>query len=88
MESLRDQVAYLRGVIAVRDQELASRAEELRRRDAALEREQQLTAMFDERLRILQPPTQEPAEAPEMPPEASAPRDAGGEAQEATQRPR
>src|SRR5215208_8544569 len=32
VETLREQVAYLQGVIAVRDQELALRAEEIRRR--------------------------------------------------------
>jgi hypothetical protein len=56
VEALREQVAYLRGVIATRDQELALRAEEVRRRDAALEREQQLTAFFAERLRELETP--------------------------------
>jgi hypothetical protein len=50
VERLREEVAYLRGVIATRDEELSRRDEELRRRDAALEREQQLTAMFAERL--------------------------------------
>ena len=66
VEALREQVAYLRGVIATRDQELALRAEEVRRRDAALEREQQLTAFFAERLRELETPQSptktEPAE--------------------------
>jgi hypothetical protein len=50
VDRLREEVAYLRGVIAKRDEELSRRDEELRRRDAALEREQQLTAMFAERL--------------------------------------
>jgi hypothetical protein len=44
-------------VIAVRDQELALRAEEIRRRDTALEREQQLAAMFADRLQALEAPT-------------------------------
>jgi hypothetical protein len=55
-DTLREQVAYLRGVISTRDQELALRAEEIRRRDTALEREQQLAAMFAERLRELEAP--------------------------------
>ena len=56
VETLREQVAYLQGVIATRDQELALRAEEIRRRDAALEREQELAAMFADRLRELEAP--------------------------------
>jgi hypothetical protein len=57
VETLREQVAYLQGVIAVRDQELALRAEEIRRRDTSLEREQQLAAMFADRLQALEAPT-------------------------------
>jgi hypothetical protein len=56
VEALREQVAYLQGVIATRDQELALRAEEIRRRDTALEREQQLAAMFADRLQALEAP--------------------------------
>ena len=56
VEALREQVAYLQGVIATRDQELALRAEEIRRRDTALEREQQLAAMFADRLQELEAP--------------------------------
>jgi hypothetical protein len=56
VETLREQVAYLQGVIATRDQELALRAEEIRRRDTALEREQQLAAMFADRLQALEAP--------------------------------
>jgi hypothetical protein len=55
-DTLREKVAYLQGVISTRDQELALRAEEIRRRDTALEREQQLAAMFAERLRELEAP--------------------------------
>ncbi len=66
VEALREQVAYLRGVVATRDQELALRAEEIRRRDAALEREQQLTAIFADRLRELEAPAR-PSEARESP---------------------
>jgi hypothetical protein len=60
--NLREQVAYLQGVIAVRDQELAVRAEEIRRKDAALEREQQLAAYFADRLRELEAPPAAPEE--------------------------
>src|SRR5829696_3576114 len=68
VESLREQIGYLQGVIATRDQELAVRAEEIRRRDTALEREQQLAAFFAEGLRELEAPAsssvpREPAES-------------------------
>ena len=56
VESLREQIGYLQGVIATRDQELAVRAEEIRRRDTALDREQQLAAFFAERLPELEAP--------------------------------
>ncbi len=56
VETLREQVAYLQGVIATRDRELELRSEEIRRRDTALEREQQLTAMFADRLQALEAP--------------------------------
>jgi hypothetical protein len=65
IEALREQVAYLQGVIATRDWELVQRAEEIRRRDAALEREQQLAAIFADRLRELEAPA--PTEARESP---------------------
>jgi hypothetical protein len=67
VETLREQVAYLQGVIATRDQELALRAEEIRRRDTALEREQQLAAMFADRLQALEAPasSSEARESPE-----------------------
>ena len=65
VEALREQVAYLQGVIATRDRELEQRTEEIRRRDAALEREQQLTAMFATRLGELEAPTVEAREARE-----------------------
>jgi hypothetical protein len=77
VETLREQVAYLRGVIATRDQELALRAEEVRRRDAALEREQQLTAFFAERLREIEAPREDAPQSPPSPgPTPTAP-DAG-----------
>jgi hypothetical protein len=63
VETLREQVAYLQGVIATRDRELEQRAEEICRRDAALEREQQLAAIFADRLRELEAPA--PRESPE-----------------------
>lgn len=73
VEALRDQLAYLRGVVAVRDRELGQRAEEIRRRDAALDREQQPTAMFATRLGELEAPQapQEPAETVEEAPEGT-----------------
>jgi hypothetical protein len=74
VETLREQVAYLQGVIAVRDRELEQRAEEIRRRDSALEREQQLTAMFATRLGELEAPTVEATEAREAP-EGPGPQD-------------
>jgi hypothetical protein len=90
VETLREQVAYLQGVIATRDRELEQRAEEIRRRDAALEREQQLTAMFADQLRAIEAP-QEASESPETveeaPEERAEPRPATGEAQEGAQRP-
>jgi len=72
-DTLREQVAYLQGVISTRDQELALRAEEIRRRDTALEREQQLAAMFAERLRELEAPvgSSEARESPETPSETA-----------------
>ena len=60
--ALREQVAYLQGVVATRDRELEQRTEEIRRRDQALEREQQLTAMFATRLGELEAPTVEATE--------------------------
>ncbi len=66
---LREQVAYLQGVIATRDRELAQRGEEIRRRDQALEREQELTAMFADRLRQLEAPRE-----PQNEPESAEPR--------------
>jgi hypothetical protein len=76
---LREQIAYLQGVIATRDRELATRAEEIRRRDEALGREQQLTAAFAERLRALEAPDRQDREGKDTP------RDAGQE-QEAPQK--
>ena len=76
VETLREQVAYLQGVIATRDRELEQRAEEIRRRDAALEREQQLTAMFADQLRAIEAPL-EASEAAETVEEA--PSEAGAE---------
>jgi hypothetical protein len=91
VEALREQVAYLQGVIATRDRELEQRAEEIRRRDMALEREQQLTAMFATRLGELEPPqearessegpgpTETPAPAPRGPHGGTEASEAGGE---------
>jgi len=90
VEALREQVAYLQGVIATRDRELEQRAEEIRRRDAALEREQELAAIFANQLRELEAPA--PSEArgsPQTVEEESArtaPRPEASGAQEATHR--
>jgi hypothetical protein len=86
VEALREQVAYLQGVIATRDRELEQRAEEIRRRDTALEREQQLTAMFATRLGELEPP-QAPRESSESPGPTETPASAPGEAQATAGRP-
>lgn len=59
VETLREQVAYLQGVIATRDRELAQRGEEIHRQDQALELEQELAAMFADRLRQLEAPRDE-----------------------------
>jgi excisionase family DNA binding protein len=89
VERLRDENAYLRGVIAVRDQELAQRAEEIRRRDAALEREQQLAAFFAERMRELEAPPGAPetAETATEVPMGPTPAEASEEAQEPSEAP-
>jgi hypothetical protein len=89
VETLREQVAYLQGVIATRDRELEQRAEEIRRRDAALEREQQLAAMFADRLREIEAPQQarESPQRVEEAPERAEPRPDASGAQERTQRP-
>jgi hypothetical protein len=91
VEALREQVAYLQGVIATRDRELEQRAEEIRRRDAALEREQQLAAIFADRLRELEAPApkeaRESPQAAEKEPERVELRSSTGGTQEGVQRP-
>jgi hypothetical protein len=91
VEALREQVAYLQGVIATRDRELEQRAEEIRRRDAALEREQQLAAIFADRLRELEAPapkeTRESSQAVEEEPERAERRSDAPGAREGVQRP-
>src|SRR5918995_1906079 len=89
VEVLREQVAYLQGVIATRDRELEQRAEEIRRRDAALEREQQLTVMFADQLRAIEAPQEasEAAETVEQKPERAEPRPESPSAQEGARRP-
>lgn len=89
VKALREQVAYLQGVIATRDQELALRAEEIRRRDTALEREQQLAAMFADRLQALEAPanSSEARESPESPSPTDTPTENDGEPQEGVKRP-
>ena len=89
VETLREHVAYLQGVIATRDRELEQRAEEIRRRDAALEREQQLTAIFADQLRAIGAPREasEDAETVEEAPDRAEPHSATGGTQESVQRP-
>src|SRR5919107_2722908 len=92
VETLREHVAYLQGVIATRDRELEQRAEEIRRRDAALEREQQLAAIFADRLRELEAPAapsgvRESSQPAKEEPERAVPRPATVESQEPLQRP-
>ncbi len=88
VEALREQVAYLQGVIATRDQELAVRSDEIRRRDTALEREQQLAAFFAERLREIEAPREAPGapETVEEEPERAEPRPTPAGPQTAPQR--
>jgi len=91
VDALREQVAYLQGVIATRDRELEQRAEEIRRRDAALEREQELAAIFANQLRELEAPApseeRESSQTVEDEPERAEVRPATGGAQERLQRP-
>ena len=75
VDALREQVAYLQGVIATRDRELEQRTEEIRRRDTALEREQQLTAMFATRLGELEAPREEVVPETRESPEGPGPTD-------------
>jgi hypothetical protein len=86
IEALREQVAYLQGVISTRDRELALRADEIRRRDSALEREQELAAMFADRLRQLEPPRDEPYGADTASEGAGKVDDAPEDSQEPVQR--
>lgn len=85
IESLREQIGYLQGVISTRDRELQSRAEEIRRRDSALEREQELAAMFANRLRSLEASRDE-RESPESPGPTRTPTDDSDGQETATQR--
>src|SRR5215218_1217171 len=90
IESLREQIGYLQGVIATRDEELRTRSEELRRRDQDLERRDHIIAALTERIpQALEPPS-EPRESPgtvEEEPERTELRPATGGAQERVQRP-
>lgn len=65
VESFKEQISYLRRVIGTRDQELAARTEELRRKD-------HIVAALTERIPELSPP---PREAPGS--SGTAPEDAG-----------
>jgi excisionase family DNA binding protein len=90
VESLREQIGYLQGVIATRDEELRTRDEELRRRDQDLERRDRIIAALTERIpQAIEPPS-EPRESPqtvEEEPERAEPYSATGGAQEGAQRP-
>jgi chromosome segregation ATPase len=56
LEAKDEIIAELRSRVESLEHQLNVRRKEIRRRDAALEREQQLTAMFAERLRALEAP--------------------------------
>jgi len=87
--SLREQIGYLQGVIATRDEELRTRSEELRRRDQDLERRDHIIAALTERIpQALEPPS-EPRESPgtvEEGPERAGPWPDDSGAQEDVQR--
>ncbi len=83
VESLREQIGYLQGVIATRDEELRTRAEEQRRRDQDLERRDRIIAALTERLpQALEPPseTRESPQTVEQEPDRSPTRSGTGEA--------
>ncbi len=90
VESLREQIGYLQGVIATRDEELRTRAEELSRRDQDLERRDRIIAALTERIpQALEPPS-EARESPETvdeEPDRAEPRPVTVESQEPVQRP-
>jgi len=80
VESLEDQIGYLRGVIETRDKELEARTEELRRKD-------HIIAALTERIPELEPPTpSEPRDAPETAAEGEGGGDAPSEAQKSSGR--
>ena len=90
VESLREQIGYLQGVIATRDEELRTRSEELRRRDQDLERRDRIIAALTERIpQALEPPSEasEAAEVVEEQQGRGEPRPDAPGAQEAAQRP-
>jgi excisionase family DNA binding protein len=94
VESLREQIGYLQGVIATRDEELRTRSEELRRRDQDLERRDRIIAALTERIpQALEPPSEPPSEEREPPqtveeePKRAEPHSATGGAQEGMRRP-
>jgi len=90
VESLREQIGYLQGVIATRDEELRTRSEELRRRDQDLERRDRIIAALTERIpQALEPPSEarESPQTVEDEPERAETRPATGGAQESAHRP-
>ena len=85
VETLRDQVSYLKAVIQTRDHELEARTEELRRKD-------HIIAALTERIPELEPPRESrefPESASETPedPDTAEPRSTTEEPQEQTSRP-
>src|SRR5919112_1155741 len=88
VESLREQIGYLQGVIATRDEELRTRSEELRRRDQDLERRDRIIAALTERIpQALEPPSEarESNQTVEEEPERAPTRSGTGAAQEGGQ---
>jgi len=79
IETLQDQVEYLRGVIDTRDRELESRTEELRRKD-------HIIAALTERIPELEPAREAPSEQRESPVTPSKEGNKGEETPPATER--
>jgi excisionase family DNA binding protein len=92
----REEISYLRGVIATRDEELRTRSEELRRRDLDLERRDHIIASLTERIPpAIEPPrseapSSEAEDAPQSPPSPGltpTPAPTGAEREMATEMP-
>ena len=90
VQSLREQIGYLQGVIATRDEELRTRSEELRRRDQDLERRDHIIAALTERIpQALKPPSEarESPQTVEEEPERAEPQSSTEGRQEGVHRP-